>query len=870
MNKLKRVLIGILSLCMLFSISMAVACGPTDPPPTGYTVTFMVEGEQYGNQQTVQRGRRVVKPADPTFSNEGYVFTGWYTSETFEEGTLWNFTTGIVNQDVTLYAGYRVVTAYVTEVGKANEPITSKLVWTQLTVSQATDYTVVISNESGETTLTGSVEFDAENYKVTFTPNVIPQGGIYNVSVKDNTQTEEACVVEDVVFNGAGTETNPYLVASALDFTAVNGANVAQGTHFSLIKSISIVTNREAQKDFEFNGTFVGNGRTITISGNTGAIYKIGANGVVKQVSIAGALSTALNDSIGALADFNAGRVEKINTTANVENSGGTVGTSGIQNALNESLEDGAGNRGIAGGIVGTNLVGGVVYNCKITTSSSSTGTVKAAIGGGTIVGYNKGTIELCTSNGCVGAWNSKETGKSTSNYSYCGGIAGINAGTITKSTVNGSGKLLAQRIKSGTITEGTTNANIGGIAGYNMAGATINESYFEGIRVHGDENVGGIAGLNAGAIANCYVAGVYNSTTKIYTYVGGRTNVGGLVGKTEVGASVTNCFVTANVYAYGENGVAYAAAENASNVVYLTANLNAKSSDDGNTNPNPATLIAPTGNNNVAIEVTNGSADGVTTNYAIAQSYLTTINGAEKFIFEDTIKLGFIKNIPEEATIEVELYNADGTLFKEVEVAETGASINGPVLQGHVFNGWAVAPNGAVVFGKSVAISMYVLLDYQVAGGKVKLYANMSVRIPNEGLIVAIYDRYVEADATAGASEAIENAFKAWMAQNGYTYEVEFRHYTGSSLGVADFGAMVNNDGDIDVLLGAGANITSTGKVAYLSRAYMTYEGLTDRYACLLTDTERAVDFYAFVTGTERQLQQLISTLTLLLLVAL
>ena len=855
MKTFRKILIGILSVCMLVLFSAAVGCAPTNPgtQPTGYTVTFMVEGEQYGNQQTVQRGRRVTKPEDPTFSTEGYVFTGWFTTDTFDEGTEWNFTTGIVTTDITLHAGYRVVNAFVADVAKANEAVTSKLTWTQTSVSSASDYTVTITDALGTpTALTGSVAFDADSFTVTFTPNIIPQGGIYTVSVKDNTKTADACVVENVMFNGAGTQTNPYLIASALDFTAVNQANVAQGTYFSLTKSISITTDRDSQKDYVFDGTLLGNGRTITVSGNSAAIYKIGENGYVKQVTVAGAISTSLYDSIGTMVDYNAGKIEKISVTANVESTAGVVGTDGIAKAIDETLADGAGNRGIAGGIVGTNLATGIVYNCKITSISASTGTIKARIGGGTIVGYNKGKVELCTSEGCLGAWNSKETGKSTSNYSYGGGIVGINAGTVTQCAVVGSGKLLGQRIENeGSIVAGTTNINIGGIVGYNMAGATVSESYFAGIRVHGDENVGGIVGLNVGSVANCYVAGVYNSTTAIYSYVGGRTNVGGLVGKSENGSSVKNCFVTANVYAYGTNGVAYAAAQNATNVVYLSANLNAKSMDDKNTNPDPAALVEPVGEGNVKVEVTGGSADGVATDYALAETYLATVNGDNKFFFDTTIKLSFINNILPEETMQVVLYDDEGALIEEVEVAETGAAIAGPAKKGYVFAGWATEKGGEVVFAKGASVSLYDLLDYTGVDGKANLYAVMQVRVPNEGLIVAVYDRYIDKLAE-GSSAAIENAFKAWMATKGYTYSVEFRHYTGDSLSVANFGAAVNSDADIDVIIGAGSNITSTGKVEYIARSYMTYEGLTARYACLLTDTERAIDFYAFVTGLE------------------
>ena len=106
MKGIKKILISMLAIIALMTLSMAtVACdcsGDTPTEPTGYSVTFMVEGAQYGQVQKVQKGRRVNKPADPTFSNDGYVFTGWYTSEDFAENTLWNFNTSIVTANTTL------------------------------------------------------------------------------------------------------------------------------------------------------------------------------------------------------------------------------------------------------------------------------------------------------------------------------------------------------------------------------------------------------------------------------------------------------------------------------------------------------------------------------------------------------------------------------------------------------------------------------------------------------------------------------------------------------------------------------------------------------------------------------------------------
>lgn len=844
--------------CLLVITMLATACllsgckkdKDDEDQGTGYKVTFMVEGKQYGDVQTVAKGRRITAPADPTFTNPGHIFTGWYTDATFAEGTKWNFSTGIVNADITLYAGYREITAHVSSVTKAEEACTSKIAWTQAAVSDATAYEVVITDKYGTpTTLTGTVSFDSANYLVTFTPATVPQGGKYTVSVKDTTKTADAAVTAGVWLGGNGTEQNPYLIASALDFTMVNQANVAAGTFFSMVANITLETSRTVQSGFVFNGTLLGNGKTITLANsNCAAIYKVGTTGKVYNVNIAGSVSTALFDSIGTIADFNEGRIEKVNTTANVESTAGLAGANGLANTLNTALEDGQGRRGIAGGVVGTNLATGVVYNCKIVTSSSSTGTVKAAIGGGTIVGLNYGTVEMCVSNGCFGAWNSKETGKSTSAYSYGGGIVGINAGTVTKCKVDGSGKVLAQRHTSATFDAGTNNAAIGGVVGYNMSGASVTECLFAGVRVHGDASVGGIVGLNAGAVSDCYVEGAYQSTSML-VYIGGRTDVGGVVGTLEGSGTVTNCFVTANVFAYG--GTAYAVASTATNCVYLSANPNVASKNDGTLNEGAATLTVPAGSGNVAVTVTGGSYDGTTDAFLLGEDYLATVNGNSKFNFSGTtLKLNFESEVLPEETLDVDLYGKDGTLAESTTVAETGAAVAAPVVKGFKFIGWATEANGAVVFAAGAPISLYDLEEFVGQNGKAALYAVYEARQPNEGLIVAVWDKYINGTSAgyAGASEDIRNAFLTYLQTLSVSYNVEFRLYSESS--IAALGAAVNEDGDIDVVIGGGNTMNASNGFDYLLRGDMVFTNITGRRIALMTDTDRAVQFYAWMTG--------------------
>ncbi|MDE7264127.1 MAG: InlB B-repeat-containing protein [Anaeroplasmataceae bacterium] len=77
---------------------------PDDKPPvtevTKYTVTFNVNGGSSVSAQSVETGKLVTKPADPT--REGYIFAGWYKDS--ECKNIWDFTKDVVTENVTLYA----------------------------------------------------------------------------------------------------------------------------------------------------------------------------------------------------------------------------------------------------------------------------------------------------------------------------------------------------------------------------------------------------------------------------------------------------------------------------------------------------------------------------------------------------------------------------------------------------------------------------------------------------------------------------------------------------------------------------------------------------------------------------------------------
>jgi uncharacterized repeat protein (TIGR02543 family) len=116
-----------LSIVLLVMSTIFLLIGCTDqtetPVPTEetpvvtvyYDVTFNANGGSAVAVQEVEEGKTATEPADPT--KEGFIFGGWYLTDTFDEGTQFDFT-DVISADVTLYAKWTEEVHVVTEAEK--------------------------------------------------------------------------------------------------------------------------------------------------------------------------------------------------------------------------------------------------------------------------------------------------------------------------------------------------------------------------------------------------------------------------------------------------------------------------------------------------------------------------------------------------------------------------------------------------------------------------------------------------------------------------------------------------------------------------------------------------------------------------------
>lgn len=322
-------------------------------------------------------------------------------------------------------------------------------------------------------------------------------------------------------------------------------------------------------------------------------------SGTVKNMGIIS--SDLQGGSVGAVAGWNRGTIDNVNTFGNrIESMGYVVNKVGAV----QSNEVGA-----AGGIAGINSA--IIQNVN-TQDAVIAGVPAGAINegiastAGGVVGYNTGFVQNSTANTAVTSSSGKASG--------LGGVVGINNSvrewnyTYTDAsgkeiTANGSGLLdtveslgivngTYKKYKDDNTVDGTEETqNIGGIAGVNYNGGTIKNAYNEAY-VYGSSAVGGIVGWNGSinsdkvsTIENAVNSGPVTGTVKntgglVGNMFGGKlehaintgviegvVNVGGLVGTNGAEAKITNAKNTGAATITGIQNVGGIAGENKGNI---------------------------------------------------------------------------------------------------------------------------------------------------------------------------------------------------------------------------------------------------------------------------------------------------------------
>ncbi|MFL4986367.1 MAG: GLUG motif-containing protein, partial [Xanthobacteraceae bacterium] len=230
--------------------------------------------------------------------------------------------------------------------------------------------------------------------------------------------------------------------------------------------------------DTTFTGTFDGSGglgQNYTISGLTSSLFPIiGAGGIVRNLNLTDVnIISEGSGRFGALAGLNEGTISGVSVSGSIITYGAGV---------------------IAGGLVGENR--GLI--------TQSTASVLVSVGDGT-TGPNGG-------------------------FNYAGGLVGINTGTISQSSAGGFVPTIGG---STAVVEGGLNSFVGGLVGQNGTGQPGGGGVIESSSAFADAfglgSVGGLVGFNA---AGATITGSQVVDALVLTT--GSGFAGGLVGQND------------------------------------------------------------------------------------------------------------------------------------------------------------------------------------------------------------------------------------------------------------------------------------------------------------------------------------------------
>ncbi len=325
---------------------------------------------------------------------------------------------------------------------------------------------------------------------------------------------------------GSGTQTDPYLLKTAEDFTAlsqsVRGGNRYSGKYFALANDVSLSGLSHTYEPIGSEGTpFCGifDGRGHTVSGlnadgrgfpDVGLFGYLGQGGRIEHLQIKDMVLRSSGATLGAVCSTSYGTVSDCHVSARL------VGTGEVM-----------------GGIVGQSV--GKIDGCSFSGNIDGTGCIAG------IAGLNYGQISGCHTIGII-----ELTGMNSSMYHQAGGIAGQMITPLDSETAS-----ITDCYVGGAISDTYGYSGVGGVVCL-VAKAKV-ERCFNAATIssllrntENDVYAGGVAAWAQGAtIKDCFNAGTIMRT--LGTGIESSEMVGGVVGYLSVSYTFSSAGVSIN-----------------------------------------------------------------------------------------------------------------------------------------------------------------------------------------------------------------------------------------------------------------------------------------------------------------------------------
>lgn len=131
-------------------------------------------------------------------------------------------------------------------------------------------------------------------------------------------------------WSGSGSSGDPYLIASPADWnTLATSTDEYSNTYFKLTADITVTTMRTKT----FKGTFDGGGHTLTFNytatGDNAAPFAKITGATIKNLRVAGTITTSKQFAAGIVAISNGGSIENCRSSVTIDSSTSGDGTHG-------------------------------------------------------------------------------------------------------------------------------------------------------------------------------------------------------------------------------------------------------------------------------------------------------------------------------------------------------------------------------------------------------------------------------------------------------------------------------------------------------------------------------------------------------------
>ena len=396
-----------------------------------------------------------------------------------------------------------------------------------------------------------------------------------------------------VLFEGEGSDEHPYLIKTKEDMALLQSfisknAYDCLNMHYLLTDDLIYADADEfspvgGDGTTKFNGTFDGNGKTISgivytsttakPGKNTGVFGQVGPQGVIHNLSVN---NTLTGYGAGGVAAQLEGRIYDCTNRGEViatgDPGGGIVGTlkagASVENCRNLGHVMSGKTYG-TGGIIGKSEAGSVVANCinKGALGGETQGKVLGGIAGMAAGSFsdchNEGTLQ--SESASVGGIIGKHSAGALLEISGCTNTAAIYApkAIAVAGIIGGNDSDKTNNKAQVHMTDCHNTAPVAGVLGVGGVAGIVSESDFImdgcsntgnieafnlGGKGYADTFAGGLAGCTNGTMVDGTESHIRNCSNSGKVTAWGGNNIGGLIGKN--GTPVSNCYNTGDVTA--------------------------------------------------------------------------------------------------------------------------------------------------------------------------------------------------------------------------------------------------------------------------------------------------------------------------------